>query len=106
MLQDAREGDNLTASLINTITDNLVVGVIGRSNALQRLVLVSLLHTQVQNVKAIVYFEVVAHMRHVKCIETGLRFLESGIHFRSLQHLMGMIGRHTKCLATVNNIFS
>ena len=106
MLEDTREGDDLATALVDAVADNLVVGVVGGSNAIERLVLIGLLDTKIEDVETIVYLEIIAHMRHVKGIETGLRLLEGSVHLRGLQHLIRMIGRHTQGLSSIHNILT
>ena len=45
-------------------------------------------------------------MAHVEGIEAGLRFTKGRFHLRSLQHLMGMIGRHPQRLSAIHDILS
>ena len=106
VLQHAGEGDDLAASLVDAVADNLVVGVVGRGYAVERLVLVGLADAQVQNVETVVHLEVIAYMRHVEGIEARLRLLQRRVHLGGLQHLVGMVGRHTQRLSAVDDIFS
>ena len=106
MLEDTREGDDLATALVDAVADNLVVGVVGGSNAIERLVLIGLLDAKIEDVETIVYLEIIAHMRHVEGIETGLRLLEGCVHLGGLQHLIRMIGRHTQGLSSIHNILT
>ena len=62
VLQDARERDYLAATLVESVADDAVDGVVGGGDALQRTVLVGLLDAQVEDIKAVVHLEVIAHM--------------------------------------------
>ena len=106
MLQDAGERNDLAPAFVDTIADNLVVGIVGRGNALQGTILIGFLDAQVQDVETVIHLEVVAHMAHVQCVEACLGLTECRIHFRGLQHLVRMVGRNTQRLATVHDIFS
>ncbi len=106
MLQDAGEGDNLAASLVDAVADNLVDRVVGGGNILQGAVLVGLFHTQVLDVEAVVDLEVVAHMAHVEGVEACLRLGEGRLHLARLQHLTGVVGRHAQRLTAVDDILA
>ena len=106
MLEHTAEGDHLTPTLIDTITDNLVGGVIGRGDIGQRTVFRSPLHTEVLDVEAVVHLEVIADMGHVEGIETGLRLSQGRLHLRGLEHLCRMVGRHAECLSAVDDILT
>ena len=106
VLQHTAEGDDLAASLVDAVADNLVGGVVGGGDAVQRLVLVGFLDTQVQDVETVVHLEIIAYMAHIEGIETGLGLAQSGIHFRGLQHLTGMVGRHTERLSAVHDVLA
>ena len=106
MLQDAAERDDLAAALVEAVTDDLVVGVVGGGDALQGAVFVGLLDTQVEDVEAVIHLEVIADVRHVKRIEAGLRLPQCRLHLRGLQHLMGMMGRDAQRLATVDDVLA
>ena len=45
-------------------------------------------------------------MSHVEGIETGLGVAQSCLHLRGLQHLLGVVGRHTKRLTAIHDIFT
>ena len=106
MLEHTAETDYLAASLIDTITDYLVVRVEGRGNVTQRTVLVGLLHAQFHYVEAIVHLEVIAHMTEVEGIETGLCVAQSYLHLAHLQHLIRMMRTNTERLPAVYDILS
>ena len=106
MLEHTSEGNHLSATLIDTVTDNLIDWVVSRGNICESTVFSSLLHPYLLNIKTIIDLEIVAHMGHIEGIETGLSLTESRFHFRHLKHLRGMIGRHTERLTTIDNVFT
>ena len=106
VLQHPGEGDYFASSLIDAVADNLVVGVVGRRDAIQCSVLVGLLHPEVQDVEAVIHLEVVAHVAHVQSVEAGLGLFQCRIQLRGLQHLLGVIGTHAQRLSTVHDILA
>ena len=106
MLQHATERDNLTATLVDAIANNLVIRVIGRSYIVQGAILVGLFDTEFEDIKTIIHLEVSTYVTHVQGIETSLCLPECCLHLAGLQHLVWMIRRHTQRLPAINNIFS
>ena len=106
MLEHTTEGDDLAPTLIDAITDNLIHRIVGRGNIGEGAISCRLLHSEVLDIEAIVHLEVIAHMRHVKGIEAGLRLRQSRLHLRGLEHLRGMVGRHTERLSAIHDILT
>ena len=106
MLQHTAERDDLAPAFIDAVADNLIHGVKGRGNALQRTVLVGLLDAQLEDVEAVVHLEVVAHMTHVQRIEACLGLAQCRFHLRGLQHLVRVIGRDAQRLTAVDDVFA
>ena len=106
MLEHATERDDFPSSFIDTVTDDLVGGIISRGDIGQGTVFGSLFHTYFLNIKAVIHLEVIPHMRHVEGIETGLRLRERRLHLRGLQHLCRMIGRHAEGLSAIHDILT
>ena len=73
LLEHAAEGDDLAPTLVDAVADDLIDGVVGGGNVVERAVLVGLLHPQTLDVETVVDLEVVAHMTHVEGVEAGLR---------------------------------
>ena len=84
LLEHTAEGYDLPAALVDSIADNLIHGVVGRGNIVQRPVGIGLFYTQFLDVEAVVHLEVVADMRHVQRIEACLRLTECRLHLRGL----------------------
>ena len=90
VLQHATESDDLSSSFVDAVADDLVIGVEGRGDILQRPVLVCFPDGQFQQVEAVVHGEVLRHVLQVEGIEAGLRLFQRDVHLRGLQHLVGM----------------
>ena len=105
MLQHAAERDNLASTLVVSVAYHLVGGVVGAGNIAQRPVLVGLLHAQIEDIKAVVDLEVVAHMAHIEGVEARLRLPQGDIHLAHLHHLVGMVRADTERLSAVDDIF-
>ena len=82
------------------------VWVVGRCYVVERTVLVSFLHPEVQYVKSIVHLKVLAHVFHVESVEARLCLTQGRFHLASLQHLVRMLRTDTKRLSSVDDIFS
>ena len=106
MLQDVGESDDLTSARIQSVANDLVVGVVGRGDVVQGTVLLGLLHMQFQQVEAVVDGEIVSYVFQVEGIEAGLCLLQGNFHFAGLQDLMGVIGREAESHSTVYDVFS
>ena len=106
MLKHTCEGYDLSTTLVNTVTDNLIHRIERRCNVGERSVFRCLLHAYFLNVKPVINLEIVTYMSHIEGIETGLRLRECGFHLTHLQYLSRMIRRHTECLSTIYNIFT
>ena len=106
LLKHTAERYYLTSAVVYTVAYHLVVRVVGRRYEAERLVFVSLLHLQFQNIETVVHLEVVAHMRGVESVELGLCLAQRRLHLARLQHLIGMIGRHAQRLSAVHDVFS
>ena len=106
MLENATEGDDLTAAFVDAVADNLVYRVEGRGDIGQRTVGIGLLHAQFHDIEAVVDLEVAADVAHVEGIEAGLRVAQCRLHLRGLQHLLGMIGRDAQRLSAVDDILA
>ena len=106
LLEQSGEGDDLPASLVDTVAYDLVVGVVGRREEVERLVLVGLLHAQLEDVESVVDLEVTPHMSHVERIELGLRLAQCRLHLAGLEHLVGVIGAHAQRLPAIDDILA
>ena len=76
MLKHTVEGNHLAPCLINAIIENLVVRVESGSDIVERMVVHRILHPYLENIKAIIHLEVLAHVFHVKRIKLGLRLAQ------------------------------
>ena len=76
VLKDVGEGDDLASARIQAVADNLVVGVVGRGDVVERAVLFSFLDVELQQVEAVVDGEIVSRVAQVEGVEAGLRFFQ------------------------------
>ena len=80
MLEHATEGNDLTTSLIDAITDHLVHRIKGRGDIVQGAVGIGLLHTEFLDIEAVVHLEVVTHVAHIEGIEPCLCISQGCLH--------------------------
>ena len=73
LLQHTTECDDLASSVVDAVADDLVVGVVGRGDAVERAVGVGLFYLQVENIKTIVDLKLLADIGTVEGIEARLR---------------------------------
>ena len=81
MLEHTGKGNQFSARFIYTIIDNLVVWVESRSDIGEALVFHGIFHTKFEDVEAIIYLKILAHMLHVEGIKLGLRITQSHLRF-------------------------
>ena len=84
MLQHTAEGYDLSPTLIETVANDLIIGVEGRGDILQRAFLVGFLHLELEDIESVINLEIGAHMLHVERIEVGLGLTESYLHLTHL----------------------
>ena len=106
VLKDIHERENLSPTRIITIPNNLVVWIIRRDNILQRALLIRVLQAQLDEVKGIVYGEVLRRILQVQRIKTGLCLLQGKVHRTHLQDTVWMPGRETQRQAAIYDIFT
>ena len=84
MLENTTERDNLAASLVDAVANDLIDGVEGRGNVGEGTVFVGLLHAYLSYIKAVIDLEIVADVSHVEGIETGLCLAQRRLHLAGL----------------------
>ena len=105
-LQHSAERYNLTAAIIEAVAYHLVIGVVCRTDIVQRAVSLGILHFKLQNVESVVYLEVAADVSHVERIELRLSLSESNLHLAGLQHLSWMIRTDAQSLSSIDDILA
>ena len=73
MLKDIDERQYLAATGIVTVTDDLVIRIVGRDNKLQRTVRIGIFQVQAKQVKRIINRELFGQVLQIERIITGLR---------------------------------
>ena len=73
MLKDIDERQYLAATGIVTVTDDLVIRIVGRDNELQRTVRIGIFQVQAKQVKRIINRELFGQVLQIERIITGLR---------------------------------
>ena len=106
MLEESTERDDLPATLVVTVTDDLINRVIRTADISQRTILISLFNTQFLDVEAIVHLEIIRHMTHIEGIEMGLGLTQGQLHLTQLQDLLRVIRTHAQRLSSIYDIFS
>ena len=106
MLKDIGEGNDLTASRINTVPNHHIIRIVCRGNVLQSSILISLLHWKLQQIESIVQRKVFTLILQVKRIELCLGFTQGNFHFTGLKHLSRMIRTDTQGQSTIHNILA
>ena len=80
MLEYTGKGNQLSSRLIHAIIDDLIVWVESRGNIGKTLVFYRILHTEFEDIEAIIHLEILTHMLHVESIELGLGITQSHLH--------------------------
>ena len=106
MLEHATHRNYLPTSLIITIAYHLVNRIVGTADIAYRSIQIRLFDAQFLDVETIIHLEIVPHLRHIECIETGLRLFQGDIHLAHLKQSFGMIRIHPQGLSAVNNVLS
>ena len=84
MLQNVCKRNHLASARIQTVTDNLIVRIVCRSNIPQSSIVFRLFHMKFQQIEAIVDREIMPCILQIQGIEAGLGFFQSYFHFAGL----------------------
>ena len=106
VLKDIHERENLPPTRIIAIPDDLVVRIIRRDNIFKRTLLFRVLQAEADEVKGVVYGEILRRVLQVQRVKTGLRLFQGKIHRTHLQNTVWMSGRETQRQATIYDIFT
>ena len=80
MLEYTGKGNQLSSRFIHAIIDDLIVWVESRGDIGKTLVFYRILHTELEDIEAIIHLEILTHMLHVESIELGLGITQSHLH--------------------------
>ena len=105
-MQHATERYNLTPSVVQSISHQLVVWVVSRRNVLQGAIFLGRLDIQLEDVETIVYLKILSHVSRVEGIELRLSLAQRLFQFTGLQDMMRMIRGHTQSLTAIYDVFT